>query len=159
MSESPASRPLSSLRKKALLWASATLSAACLLTACQTTPGSGSPSSSTNAASKSYRKDAAQHLYSRNSARIYQGMLPPMLYAIGVLQVQIDGQGRIKNLHWMRKPSHAPEVVAEIERTVRAAAPFPATGSRSVVTYTDTWLWDKSGRSQLDTLSEGQRGE
>jgi hypothetical protein len=24
------------------------------------------------------------------------------------------------------------------------------------VTYTDTWLWDKSGRFQLDTLTEGQ---
>lgn len=82
-----------------------------------------------------------------------------MLYAIGVLQVQLDSQGRIRNLHWMRKPSHAPEVVAEIERTVRAAAPFPATGSRSTVTYTDTWLWDRSGRFQLDTLSEGQLGQ
>jgi len=24
------------------------------------------------------------------------------------------------------------------------------------VTYTDTWLWDKSGNFQLDTLTEGQ---
>jgi len=24
------------------------------------------------------------------------------------------------------------------------------------VTYTDTWLWDKSGRFQLDTLTQGQ---
>jgi hypothetical protein len=24
------------------------------------------------------------------------------------------------------------------------------------VTYTDTWLWHKSGRFQLHTLSEGQ---
>jgi len=24
------------------------------------------------------------------------------------------------------------------------------------VTYTDTWLWDKSGHFQLDTLTEGQ---
>jgi periplasmic protein TonB len=27
------------------------------------------------------------------------------------------------------------------------------------VVYTDTWLWDKSGRFQLDTLTEGQDGE
>ena len=25
------------------------------------------------------------------------------------------------------------------------------------MTYTDTWLWDKSGKFQLDTLTEGQR--
>jgi hypothetical protein len=24
------------------------------------------------------------------------------------------------------------------------------------VTYTDTWLWHKTGQFQLDTLSEGQ---
>ena len=52
---------------------------------------------------------------------------------------------------------HAPEVVAEIERTVRAAAPYPVAVNLGHVTYTDTWLWDKSGRFQLDTLTEGQR--
>jgi len=25
------------------------------------------------------------------------------------------------------------------------------------VTYTETWLWDKSGRFQLDTLTQGQK--
>lgn len=80
-----------------------------------------------------------------------------MLYAIGVVQVQLDGQGRVRRLNWLRKPSHAPEVTQEIERSIRAAAPFPAPG-RSV-TYTDTWLWDKSGRFQLDTLTEGQLGQ
>ena len=46
--------------------------------------------------------------------------------------------------------------LAEIERTVRAAAPFPAPARMGRVTYTDTWLWDRSGRFQLDTLTEGQ---
>lgn len=161
MSEPLASPRTPAPRKQAWLWASAALSVACLLTACKTPPsGSGAPASATTpAVSKSYRTNAAQHLYVRNSDRIYKGKLPPMLYAIGVLQIQLDSQGGIRNLHWMRKPTHAPEVVAEIERTVRAAAPFPATGSRSLVTYTDTWLWDKSGRFQLDTLSEGQLAE
>jgi hypothetical protein len=47
-------------------------------------------------------------------------------------------------------------VTAEIERTVRAAAPFPLPSRMGKVTYTDTWLWDKSGQFQLDTLTEGQ---
>ena len=42
-------------------------------------------------------------------------------------------------------------------RTVRAAAPFPAPARMGRVTYTDTWLWDRSGRFQLDTLTEGQK--
>jgi hypothetical protein len=57
---------------------------------------------------------------------------------------------------WMRAPKHAPEVMADIERSVRAAAPYPAAVNLGHVTYTDTWLWHKSGRFQLDTLTEGQ---
>ena len=44
----------------------------------------------------------------------------------------------------------------EIEHMVRAAQPFPAPVRMGSVVYTDTWLWHKSGRFQLDTLTEGQ---
>jgi hypothetical protein len=103
-----------------------------------------------------YRADAASHLYGLNQERIFKGRLPPMLYAIGTLQVDVDRSGNVQKLNWMRAPKHAPEVVAEIERTVRAAAPFPAPARIGRVTYTETWLWDKSGRFQLHTLTEGQ---
>lgn len=105
---------------------------------------------------RAYRRDAASHLYGLNQNRIWKGRLPPMLYAIGVLQVEVDGRGHVRNLNWMRAPRHAPEVIAEIERTVRAAAPFPAPARMGKVVYTDTWLWHRSGRFQLDTLTEGQ---
>lgn len=105
---------------------------------------------------RAYRRDAAQHIYGKNSDRIFQGQLPPLLYAIGVLEVDVDGRGRVTGTHWLRPPKHAPEVIAEIERTVRQAAPFPTPVRMGRVTYTDTWLWDKSGRFQLDTLTEGQ---
>ncbi len=105
---------------------------------------------------RAYRSDAATHLYGLNRDRIYKGRMPPLLYAIGVLQVEVDRQGQVRNLSWMRAPKHAPEVIAEIERTVRAAAPFPAPVRMGKVVYTDTWLWHKSGRFQLDTLTEGQ---
>ncbi|NML43639.1 hypothetical protein HHL11_07755 [Ramlibacter sp. G-1-2-2] len=105
---------------------------------------------------RAYRADAAQHIYSLNETRIWKGHMPPLLYAIGTLQVELDGQGQVRNLHWLRAPKHAPEVIREIERTVRAAAPFPAPARMGKVVYTDTWLWDKSGRFQLDTLTEGQ---
>ncbi len=82
--------------------------------------------------------------------------MPPLLYAIGVLNVSLDARGKVLGISWMRAPRHAPEVMAEIERTVRAAGPFPAPARLGKVTYTDTWLWDKSGKFQLDTLTEGQ---
>lgn len=105
---------------------------------------------------RDYRRDAAQHLYKQNADRIFVGQLPPLLYAIGVLEVEIDGQGKVTRIHWLRAPSHAPEVVAEIERTIRLAAPFPLPVRMGRVTYTDTWLWHSSGQFQLDTLTEGQ---
>ena len=73
-----------------------------------------------------------------------------------VLQVEVDGRGNVRNLNWLRAPRHAPEVIAEIEKTVRDAAPFPVPARMGKVVYTDTWLWHKSGRFQLDTLTEGQ---
>lgn len=105
---------------------------------------------------REYLRDGAAHLYANNSGRIFAGKLPPLLYAIGVLQVDINAKGAVTALRWMRAPNHAPEVVAEIERSVRQAAPFPAPVKMGRVTYTDTWLWHESGRFQLDTLTEGQ---
>jgi protein TonB len=108
---------------------------------------------------RAYRQDGARHLYELNKHRIFKGQLPPLMYAVGVLRVDIDGMGQVHNLSWMRSPNHAPEVVREIERTIYAAAPFPAPVRMGGVTYTDVWLWDKSGNFQLDTLTEGQRSK
>ncbi|KQT14319.1 hypothetical protein [Ramlibacter sp. Leaf400] len=105
---------------------------------------------------RAYRRDAAGHLYGLHGDRIYKGRMPPLLYAVGVLQVEVDRQGLVKEVSWMRAPKHAPEVMAEIEKMVRSAAPYPAPMRMGRVTYTDTWLWHKSGRFQLDTLTEGQ---
>ncbi len=82
--------------------------------------------------------------------------MPPLLYAIGVFEVEIDARGNVTKTNWLRGPTHAPEVMAEIERTVRQLSPFPAPVRLGSVTYTDTWLWHKSGHFQLDTLTEGQ---
>lgn len=105
---------------------------------------------------RAYRKDAAEHIYEQNRARIWKGRMPPLLYAIGTLQVEVDRHGNVRKLNWLRAPTHAPEVVREIERTVRAAAPYPVPTKMGTVVYTDTWLWHKSGKFQLDTLTEGQ---
>jgi protein TonB len=123
--------------------------------------GQSAPSSmiiKTSAATnpRAYRADAAGHIYAKNSSRIWKGRLPPMLYAVGVLQVDVDGRGQVRQMNWLRAPKHAPEVIAEIEKTVRDAAPFPVPARMGKVTYTDTWLWHKSGHFQLDTLTEGQ---
>ena len=111
---------------------------------------------STAVTPRDYRRDAAGHLYQRYGDRIFKGKLPPMLFAIGVLQVHVNAQGQVTGTSWMRAPDHAPQVVAEIERLVHQAAPYPVPIRLGKVTYTDTWLWDRSGKFQLDTLTEGQ---
>ena len=124
--------------------------------AAATSPAAARPSASSASNAKAYRRDAATHLYARNADRIYKGMLQPNLYAVGVLDVDIDRQGQITAITWRRAPSHVPEVISEIIRMVRAAAPYPVPARLGRVTYTDIWLWDKSGQFQLDTLTEGQ---
>ena len=117
---------------------------------------SATPRPSNAGTPREYKQDAARHIYARNGNRIYAGKLPPLLYAIGTLSVSLDANGRVTGMNWMRAPKHAPEVIAEIERTVLSAAPYPAASRIGKLTWTDTWLWDKSGQFQLDTLTEGQ---
>lgn len=116
----------------------------------------GSARSSGATTARAYREDGATHLYGLNADRIYKGKLPPLLYAIGVLDIHINKVGIVTHIDWTRAPKHAPEVMAEIARTVQQASPFPAPTRLGKVVYTDTWLWHKSGKFQLDTLTEGQ---
>ncbi len=120
------------------------------------TQSKAKPPASQATSGRDYRRDAAQRIYALNRARIYAGKLPPALYAVGTLQVYLDANGRVNSIRWLRIPEHAPEVIAEIERTVLAASPYPAAPRIGKPVWTDTWLWDQSGRFQLDSLSEGQ---
>lgn len=151
--------------KRHWLWAGIAAAASAVLSACgikptvpsqDSAPDSGNALTSDATTPKAYRQDAARHIYTHNSQRIFQGRMPPLLYAVGTLQVHLDRNGHVRTLDWMRAPHHAPEVIREIERMVRAAAPYPAARRLGTVVYTDTWLWHKSGRFQLDTLTEGQ---
>lgn len=163
----PLTRPMN---RRLLLAGGSALAAAALVAGCKTAPErtpvqthplspSAPPPPSNATTARAYRLDAARHLYALNAGRIYQGKMPPLLYAVGVLQVDIGSRGQVLGMRWMRAPTQAPEVMAEIERTVQQAAPFPVPLRLGKVTYTDVWLWDKSGRFQLDTLTEGQLSE
>lgn len=105
---------------------------------------------------KEYRKDAARHLYNKYPDKVFAGKLPPMLKAVGVIDVVVGPNGQVLELIWARPPRHVPEVMRDIEAMIRQAGPFPAPVNLRRVTYTETWLWHKSGQFQLDTLTEGQ---
>lgn len=109
------------------------------------------------AAVRAYRKLGAGAIYSKYPKRIYSGRIPPLVYAVVVVETDIDADGKVTNVTFSRVPSHAPEVPPKIAELVRAASPLPNPGKLGAHTYVDTWLWDKSGNFQLDTLTKGQR--
>ena len=106
---------------------------------------------------RAWRKQGAQHIYKIYAKQIYKGKIPPLVYAVVVVETDVDAQGNVTLVTYSRTPSHAPEVPPQIAQMIRAASPFPSPGKLGAHTYIDTWLWDQSGRFQLDTLTEGQR--
>jgi len=105
---------------------------------------------------KAYRKVAARHIYERYPKKIYPSKIPPLVYAVVVVETHLDADGNVLRVTFSRTPGHAPEVAPQIADMIRAASPFPGTGKVGAHTYVDTWLWDKSQRFQLDTLTKGQ---
>lgn len=105
---------------------------------------------------KQYRVEAARHLYSAYPARIYKGRLPPLLYSVMVVETEIDAMGQVANVHVVRKPA-ADEVAPWVVAMIKRAAPYPAPARLGFARFTEIWLVDKSGRFQVDALTEGQR--
>jgi protein TonB len=106
---------------------------------------------------RTYRKIGARHIYNKYANRIYKGKIPPLVYAVVVVETDIDASGKVVNVSFSRVPSHAPEVPPMIAELIKATSPLPSPGKLGGHTYVDTWLWDKSGKFQLDSLTLGQR--
>ncbi|WP_298830369.1 hypothetical protein [uncultured Piscinibacter sp.] len=114
------------------------------------------PEPSMAADAKAYRQDGARHLYAAYKEQIFKGRLPPLIHAIVVAEVDLDASGNVRGVQMIRTPSHAPEVTARVREMIRRASPLPAPRRMGGTKYLDIWLVDKSGRFQLDSLTEGQ---
>jgi hypothetical protein len=106
---------------------------------------------------KSYRMDGARHLYATYPSQVHKGKLPPLMYAIAITETEIDENGQVVEARMVREPAAAKEVSPWVLEMIRKASPFPKPSRMGHVRYTDIWLVDKSGKFQLDTLTEGQR--
>ncbi|SDZ72255.1 hypothetical protein SAMN05518854_12520 [Variovorax sp. YR266] len=106
---------------------------------------------------RTYRKIGARHIYNKYASRIYKGKIPPLVYAVVVVETDIDATGKVIRVDFSRTPSHAPEVPPMIAELIKATSPLPNPGKLGAHTYVDTWLWDKSGNFQIDSLTLGQR--
>ena len=103
-----------------------------------------------------YRNDGARHLYAAYGKQIHKGKMPPLLYGIAIIETEIAADGAVRNVRVVRQPAAA-EVGPWAVEMIKKASPFPAPEKMGAVKYTEIWLVDKSGRFQLDTLTEGQR--
>ncbi len=81
--------------------------------------------------------------------------MPPLLYGIAVVETEIDENGQILDVNIIRKPA-APEVGPWVVEMIKKSGPFPPPARMGRVKYLDVWLVHKSGKFQLDTLTEGQ---
>ena len=117
------------------------------------------PPSSAAGTPELYRLDLARHIYRRYQGRIFRGRLPPLLYAVMMTEVRIGAEGQLLDLHVVRPPAAAQEVVPWVLALIRRAAPFPVPAHSHLAPYAwrEVWLVDRSGRFQVQALSEGQR--
>lgn len=120
----------------------------------------GPPAASQAADERAYRADAGRHLYQAYASRIFRGRLPPMMYAVMITDTELDADGTVRSVTVVRPPAAAKEVTPWVMALIRGASPFPAPsriGEGAGIVWREIWLVDKSGRFQVDSLTEGQR--
>ena len=116
------------------------------------------PRESAQDVEQEFRIDAARHLYACYPMRIYRGKLPPLLYGIAIIEIEIDAKGNVLAAEITRKPA-ADEVAPWLLAMIRRAAPYPAPAKfpEGRLRFKETFFVDKSGLFQTFTLTEGQR--
>ena len=124
---------------------------------CAATPAQTAQKVSMAETPRAYRMDAARFIYASYPERIYKGKLPPLVHAVVVLEVEVDASGKVKDVNMIRVPTHAPDVVVTVRNMIHQASPLPVPSRMGGAKFTEIWLVDKSGRFQLDALTEGQR--
>lgn len=70
------------------------------------------------------RRQAALRLVAANPERSYMGEVPPVLLAIPVLEIELYKDGRVKQIHILRKPGQALDTIELAIAAVHRAAPF-----------------------------------
>jgi protein TonB len=105
-----------------------------------------------------YKREVAQRILDVNAAGTFDGPPPHLLRAVVVLQITIDGKGKVTQLRTLRTRDGAMAKVAT--DSVRTAAPLPAPPAallrRGNLEFAETWLFRDDGKFQVRSLAEGQ---
>ena len=106
-----------------------------------------------------YKIDVAQHILSANAGHTFSGRLPPMLPAIVIVNIRLEGNGNVAKAIVQRSRDHEASRIAIA--SVLRAAPYPKPArqlhsGRNLLEFSETFLFDDDYRFQLRTLAGPQ---
>ncbi len=103
-----------------------------------------------------YRRRAAQMIMSANSSAVASGKLQDPLYGIPVVQIQLNPDGTIRNLDFMRQSKVGPETNNLALQAVRRITSFGPVGNLpGPWQFNETFLYNDALKFQLRTIVEG----
>jgi periplasmic protein TonB len=106
-----------------------------------------------------YKEEVAEHIVSRNTDHTFFGKLPPMLPAIVVLRMTVNGDGRITDLFVQRSRDKQASAVAMASVHRAGSLPRPQNlvhGSTRAITFSETFLFNADYKFQLRSLAPVQ---
>ena len=100
-----------------------------------------------------FRTQAARRMVAANPAGTYMGVPPEPLLAIPVLEVELNGDGSVRNIAVLRRPTQALDTVQLAIDAVRRAAPFgDVTRLPRPWKFAEVFLFDDERRFKPRTL-------
>ena len=174
-------RPLGEHPAVRAAWRTGTCLAATLLIAgCSMLPGGGSgPSAAASSEiaalgplpdvpgvappdtpAEAWKMQFAQALHEHQPGKIFEGIPPNPLYAIIVLEIELDAKGGLRSVRNMRAPAHGAKERDAAIASVRAGGPYPAPPrvmlKNGVAKFTETWLFDNQRKFRLRSIAAEQ---
>lgn len=116
-------------------------------------PALGAPSAARNW--NDFKVQAARRMVAANPGRTYMSVPPEPLLAIPVLEIELNGDGSVRDIKVMRVPTQAKDTVQLAMDAVRRAAPY---GDVSRLPrpwkFTEVFLFDDDRRFKPRTLDD-----
>lgn len=106
-----------------------------------------------------YKVEVARHILRNNLGNTYDGHLPPMLPAIVVLRISVDGTGAVVGASVQRsRDTNASKIaMASIQRSGQFPLPCGLIDDRNpILTFSETFLFNDQYQFQLRSLAGPQ---
>ena len=101
------------------------------------------------------RLQAARRLVAANPNMTYMGKPPPLLLAIPVISIELNGDGSVKSISIIRHPSQALETEDMARQAIMRAAPYgDVTGLPKPWKFTETFLFNVDRKFKPMTLDQ-----